>query len=70
MRAMTKQDRVDARNKINRWNPKEKSVITKNQETVEEFLLRGGKIELCPPPKIDKIACSRKCCMSTFERLM
>lgn len=70
MKAMNKQDRVDDKNTINPWKPKDRSATVRNQETVEQFLMRGGSVNFFPSPKRDLISCYKKCHSGAFENII
>jgi hypothetical protein len=69
MKALKAQEISDQRREYMPWKPKQPVTTVTNQETVEEFLLNGGKVTTCPELKIDPVAQSRKCCSGTFERV-
>ena len=69
MKSLNAQQIAEKRRECNPWRPKEERESRGKVETVEEFLMRGGKIEKCKPLRLSSIDRHRQCCMNTFENI-
>lgn len=68
MEALKPNETAEQKKKYNKWV--ERSKKPRQQETVEKFLMRGGKIHHEPAIKYDPIARSKACCNTTFQNLI
>jgi len=69
MKSLKPSEVAAQRREYSPWNPKMPKPKPKDQETVEEFIARGGKVVVCDPPSYAHNLNSI-CCTNTLERLV